>query len=343
MSALRQELIQEWLGQLPGQPCLPHTLAPASSDASFRRYFRVNSSNNALTYIVMDAPPPQEDVRPFLKINNLLRKAGLHAPEVLAQDVDRGFLLLEDLGNTTLLQALTEDRNRSQAIYRPAMQLIAQMQAGVDASTLPAYTAEKLRAEMDLFDEWFVKAHCKTELTAQETQWLNNIKAILIESALSEAQVFVHRDYHSRNLMLPQGLNTPLDLGIIDFQDAVKGPASYDVVSILRDAYIEWPEDETLDWAIRYWEFARKAGVTLPDDPTEFYRQVDYMGLQRHLKILGIFARLNYRDGKSQYLNDLPLVMAYVRITANRYDAFKPLLYIMERLEGRDVGVGYTF
>lgn len=343
MNALRQELIKEWLNQLPGQPCLTDTLQSASSDASFRRYFRVARTDGAGHLIVMDAPPPQEDVRPFIRVNQLLRQAGIHAPEILAENAELGFLLLEDLGNLTLLQALEEDRSRGDAIYRQAMSLLVKMQANVDASSLPAYSAEKLRAEMDLFDDWFVKAHCKMELTAQEQQWLDNIKALCIESALSEGQVFVHRDYHSRNLMLPQGVQPELDFGVIDFQDAVKGPITYDLVSILRDAYIEWPEDETLDWAIRFWEQARKQGLPVPEDASVFYRQVDFMGLQRHIKILGIFARLNYRDGKAQYLDDLHQVLAYVRVAAGRYSATKPLIYILDKLEGRGIEVGYTF
>lgn len=343
MNALRQDLIKEWLNQLPGQPCLTDTLQAASSDASFRRYFRVARTDGAGHLIVMDAPPPQEDVRPFVRIDGLLRQAGIHAPEILAANPEQGFLLLEDLGNLTLLQALEEDRSRGDSIYRQATSLLVKMQANVDASSLPAYSAEKLRAEMDLFDEWFVKVHCKMELTAQEQQWLDNIKALCIESALSEGQVFVHRDYHSRNLMLPQGVQPELDFGVIDFQDAVKGPMTYDLVSILRDAYIEWPEDETLDWAIRFWEQARKQGLPVPDDASVFYKQVDLMGLQRHIKILGIFARLNYRDGKSQYLNDLHQVLAYVRVAAGRYSATKPLIYILDRLEGRSIEVGYTF
>ena len=166
---------------------------------------------------------------------------------------------------------------------------------------------------------------------------------MLIQSALAEPQVFVHRDYHSRNLMLLNPSDAAPKFGILDFQDAVRGPLSYDLVSILRDAYIEWPEEQTLDWTVRYWEAARKAGLPIAADPGEFYRQFDFMGLQRHLKILGIFARLNYRDGKPQYLNDLPMVLRYVRLVAGRYIAFKPLLLLLDRLENKAVQVGYSF
>ena len=347
MSASRQELMEKWLGQLAATPLDLSSIQPASSDASFRRYFRVKSRAGDSTFVVMDAPPDKENVLPFIEVAGVLAQAGVKAPAILAKSVEQGFLLLDDFGSRTFLSVLggggEEADEKAHAMYRCALSDLVHMQANADTQTLPAYSPEKLRSEMDLFDEWFVKAHCKMELTAQEQQWLDNIKALCIESALSEAQVFVHRDYHSRNLMLPQGVQPELDFGVIDFQDAVKGPMTYDLVSILRDAYIEWPEDETLDWAIRFWEQARKQGLPVPDDASVFYKQVDLMGLQRHIKILGIFARLNYRDGKSQYLDDLHQVLAYVRVAAGRYSATKPLIYILDRLEGRSIEVGYTF
>lgn len=344
MSGLREEKCRNWLENQKEVPVVAKSMEPASSDASFRRYYRVKKQDGQGTVILMDAPPPMEDVRPFVLTTSKLVHAGVVAPKVLAQNVEEGFLLLEDQGDLTMLNYLTDNPDDRERVYRSAMSLLVQLQAKADATGLPDYTAEKLRQEMDLFDEWFVKHHFKSELTEQESRWLDQIKSMLIQSAMAEAQVFVHRDYHSRNLMvLGADSGAPVQFGVLDHQDAVRGPVSYDVVSLLRDAYVEWPEDETLDWAIRFWQEARKNGVIVPDDPTDFYKQIDYMGLQRHLKILGIFARLNYRDGKSQYLKDLRLVTAYVRITAGRYDHFKPLLYILDRLENREVQVGYTF
>jgi N-acetylmuramate 1-kinase len=341
MSGLRQEKCVKWLNSQHNVAVDTQTLKPASSDASFRRYFRVSKSDGTGTLIVMDAPPPNEDVRPFIMTTGKLVQAGVNAPRILAQNESEGFLLLDDLGDQTMLQVLQADPDCRDAVYRKAMSLLVQIQAKADVSGLAPYSAEKLRQEMDLFDEWFVRHHFKSELSEQEARWLEAIKSTLIASALAEGQVFVHRDYHSRNLMVVN--SDPVAFGVIDHQDAVLGPVSYDVVSILRDAYVEWPEDETLDWAIRFWEEAKNQGVPVASDPAEFYKQIDFMGLQRHLKILGIFSRLNYRDGKSQYLKDLRLVTAYVRITAGRYDQFKPLLHILDRLENKEVEVGYTF
>jgi aminoglycoside/choline kinase family phosphotransferase len=261
----------------------------------------------------------------------------------LAQNPEEGFLLLEDFGNTTMLQGLNTQAEQKDAFYMQALHDLVHLQANTRTEGIPAYGADKLLQEMNLFDEWYVGKHYGAELTDQERNWLESIKGMLIQSALSEPQVFVHRDYHSRNLMLTSQAGAAPQFGILDFQDAVKGPLSYDLVSILRDAYIEWPEEQTLDWTVRYWEAARKAGLPICEDPGEFYRQFDFMGLQRHLKILGIFARLNYRDGKAQYLNDLPMVLRYVRLVAGRYIAFKPLLLLLDRLENKAVKVGYTF
>lgn len=347
MSASRQELMEKWLGQLAATPLDLSSIQPASSDASFRRYFRVKSRAGDSTFVVMDAPPDKENVLPFIEVAGVLAQAGVKAPAILAKSVEQGFLLLDDFGSRTFLSVLggggEEADEKAHAMYRCALSDLVHMQANADTQTLPAYSPEKLRSEMDLFDEWFVGRHFGNALTDEEKNHLERIKASLVASATAEAQVFVHRDYHSRNLMVLGSESDPLKLGMLDFQDAVRGPLSYDVVSLLRDAYVEWPEDLTLDWAIRYWEMARKAGLAVPEDPSEFYRQFDFMGMQRHLKVLGIFARLFHRDGKDQYLNDLPLVLAYVRSVAHRYIAFKPLLLILDRLENRAVQVGYTF
>lgn len=343
MSALRQEMLKKWLVGLTGFDFNLETLHPASSDASFRRYFRVEEHTRQNTFIVMDAPPEHENVRPFVQVAEMLRGGGSNAPEVLAENAEAGFLLLQDFGNTTLLQGLNAQPDVKDAFYMQALRDLVHLQANTPTSGLPVYGADKLLQEMNLFDEWYVGRHFGAEMTDQERNWLDSIKGMLIQSALAEPQVFVHRDYHSRNLMLTSEPGAAPQFGILDFQDAVKGPLSYDLVSILRDAYIEWPETQTLDWTVRYWEAARKAGLPICEDPGEFYRQFDFMGLQRHLKILGIFARLNYRDGKAQYLNDLPMVLRYVRLVAGRYIAFKPLLLLLDRLENKAVKVGYTF
>lgn len=343
MSALRQEMLKKWLVGLTGFDFNLETLQAASSDASFRRYFRVEAADGQKTYVVMDAPPEKEDVRPFVQVADLLRRGGSNAPEVLAENSEEGFLLLQDFGNTTMLQGLNAQPEAKDAFYMQALQDLVHLQSSTSTAALPVYGADKLLQEMNLFDEWYVGRHFGAEMTDQERNWLDSIKGMLIQSALAEPQVFVHRDYHSRNLMLTSEPGAAPQFGILDFQDAVKGPLSYDLVSILRDAYIEWPETQTLDWTVRYWEAARKAGLPICEDPGEFYRQFDFMGLQRHLKILGIFARLNYRDGKAQYLNDLPMVLRYVRLVAGRYIAFKPLLLLLDRLENKAVKVGYTF
>jgi N-acetylmuramate 1-kinase len=343
MSASRQELLKKWLVGLPGHNFRLDSLEAASSDASFRRYFRVFESGNPRSFIVMDAPPEKENVRLFVEVASLLHSASAAAPAVLAQNLEEGFLLLQDFGNTTFLQALKAAPDQKDALYMTAISDLVGFQGKADASGLPAYGADKLLQEMNLFDEWYVGHHYSAELTTREREWLDSIKGMLIQSALAEPQVFVHRDYHSRNLMLLSALGEKPGLGLLDFQDAVRGPLSYDLVSLLRDAYVEWPEEQTLDWTVRYWEAARKAGLPICDDPGEFYRQFDFMGLQRHLKVLGIFARLNYRDGKPQYLDDLPLVLRYVRLVAGRYIAFKPLLLLLDRLENKAVKVGYSF
>lgn len=343
MSALRQEMLKKWLIGLSGFEFDLNSLAPASSDASFRRYFRVRLANTEETHVVMDAPPEKEDVRPFVHVAELLQAGGSKAPAVLAQNSEDGFLLLQDFGSTTMLQGLNARPGQQDSFYIQAIRDLVHLQANTATTRLAPYGADKLLQEMNLFDEWYVGRHYESELTDQERNWLESIKGMLIQSALAEPQVFVHRDYHSRNLMLTSEPGAAPQFGILDFQDAVKGPLSYDLVSILRDAYIEWPEAQTLDWTVRYWEAARKAGLPICEDPGEFYRQFDFMGLQRHLKILGIFARLNYRDGKAQYLNDLPMVLRYVRLVAERYIAFKPLLLLLDRLENKAVQVGYTF
>ena len=311
-------------------------LAPASSDASFRRYFRLPSNFHG-TLIVMDAPPGLEDCAPFLQGQRLFAQAGLHVPEVMEADLGSGFLLLEDLGQTPYLSALTTETAPS--LYGQALQSLVQLQSATQAGTLPPYSAELLKREMELFREWYCGKHLGLDLSATEHDMLERTFALLIVNNLAQPQVYVHRDYHSRNLMVLDQ-NGP---GIIDFQDAVIGPITYDAVSLLRDAYIQWQEEQQIDWLVRYWEQARHAHLPVNSDFAEFYRDFEWMGLQRHLKVLGIFARLWHRDGKQAYLKDIPLVLHYTRQCAERYAVFDGLVHLLDRLQGRTQEVGYSF
>jgi len=326
--------LSEWLKRvLPGRDC---ELSPASADASFRRYFRARAG--AQTWIVMDAPPEHEDCRPFVKVAGLLEAAGLNAPRVLAQDLERGLLLLTDLGDTTYLAALERDRSRSGALFADAIAALVRWQLSSREGVLPPYDEALLRRELNLFPEWYVGRHLGVELDARRRSTLESVFAAIVASNLAQPRVFVHRDYMPRNLMVAEP-----NPGILDFQDAVHGPITYDVASLYRDAFISWDEREVLDGSIRYWEQARSAGLPVDPDFGAFYRDVEWMGLQRHLKVLGIFARLNYRDGKKGYLEDTPRFLGYVRATAGRYGELRPLLGLLDELEQRSPKVGYTF
>ncbi len=306
------------------------TLAPASNDASFRRYFRVAASalpDGAGHAIVMDAPPPQEDCRPFLQAASVFARSGVSVPAIHAADIEHGFLLLTDFGNSTYLAQL--DANRAPSLYRDAWQALIRLQLDSRASDFAPYDRSLLLRELRLYPEWYVARHKGVTLSAAESATLDEAFERILNNNLAQPTVTVHRDYHSRNLMvLPQG-----GPGILDFQDAVHGPITYDLVSLLRDAYVEWDEAAVLDWAIRYWEDARQAGLPVAADFSDFYRDFEWMGLQRHLKVLGIFARLYHRDGKANYLQDLPLVLSYVRHTARRYVDLAPLARLIERIE----------
>jgi aminoglycoside/choline kinase family phosphotransferase len=333
---LRQTQIVEWLTTLSATPTLPATLRPASADASFRRYFRLDAADGK-TLIVMDAPPPQEDVKPFIDIAGLFAGIGLSVPEILAQDVERGFLLLSDLGSTTYLQQLNDDT--APKLYMDAIDALVLLQTKSQPGVLPEYDRAFLLRELQIFPEWYLGKHLNASLSDQQTSELNKVFDAILANNLAQPQVFVHRDYHSRNLMvLPNG-----NPGVLDFQGALFGPITYDIVSLLRDVYIQWDEAQVLDWAIRYWERAKRAGLPVNPDIDIFYRDFEYMGLQRHLKILGLFARLYHRDGKEAYLKDIPLVMEYTRKTALRYRELIPLVRLLDKLEDKAVQVGYTF
>jgi aminoglycoside/choline kinase family phosphotransferase len=323
--------LHAWLATLPPElGAATATLRPASSDASFRRYFRLDTAEG--TAIVMDAPPQHEDCGPFLHIGERLRAAGLNVPSILAQDQAQGFLLLSDLGDRNYYQALQQplDDATLQRLYRPALHALVRMQqAGCD--DLPRYDAARLDDELQVFREWYVEQHCNTTLTDKESVALAEILAMLTADNAAQPTVFVHRDYHSPNLMLP--LSDGAEPGIIDFQDAVAGPITYDIASLVTDARHTWEEEQQLDWAIRYWEAARAAGLPVGGDFAEFHRAYEWMSLQRNLRILGVFVRLSLRDGKHHYLEHLPRVNGYVRQVAGRYGPFRPLLRLLDRLD----------
>ncbi len=336
VSDARLTQLTQWAATLPHPQLQVDSVRPASSDASFRRYFRFDGTDGA-TYIAMDAPPPQEDVRPFIQVAELFASTGVSVPQILAQDVEQGFLLLSDLGNTTYLHQLNADT--AFKLYMDAIDALVVMQVQSRPGVLPEYDRSMLLRELQLFPDWYINKHLGVTLTASQQAVLDKTFDLLLANNLAQPQVFVHRDYHSRNLMV-LGKGSP---GILDFQDAVYGPITYDLVSLLRDAYIEWDEEMVLDWAIRYWERARRAGLPVRPDIDSFYLDFEFMGLQRHLKVLGIFARLHHRDGKDGYLKDLPLVMQYTRKVAGRYKELVPLLRLLDELEERGPQVGYTF
>ncbi|MCK6428933.1 MAG: phosphotransferase [Burkholderiaceae bacterium] len=333
----RLELLRDWLAALaPEHDLHVETLRPASADASFRRYFRIDAG--AASLVAMDAPPDKEDVRPFIHVARLLREAGLNAPQVLARDVASGFLLLTDLGTTTYLDALNAGTADANALFADAIDALVRWQLASRAGELPPYDETLLRRELMLFPDWYVARHLGRTPDERQSRTLEAMFRRILASNLAQPSVYVHRDYMPRNLMV----STP-NPGILDFQDAVYGPITYDLASLLRDAFISWEEERVIDWAVRYWEKARRARLPVPADFGEFYRDLEWMGLQRHLKVLGIFARINYRDGKPHYLADTPRFVRYVRAVIQRYSELAPLARLIDELEGVEVRVGYTF
>jgi len=330
----RIESLRNWLQSVLGLDAFG--LSPASNDASFRRYFRVRFDDGRPNLIAMDAPPGHEDCRPYVRVAELFAAAGVHVPAVHARSLDQGFLLLSDLGDTTYLAALGEDN--ADRLYGNALDALICIQLTSRPGALPEYGRELLARELALFPDWYVSRQLGRELAAAQRQALENSFALLLANNLAQPRVFVHRDYHSRNLMLAEP-----NPGILDFQDAVYGPVTYDLVSLLRDAYISWPEERVIDWCIRYWEKARKASLPVAADFAAFYRDFEWMGAQRQIKVLGIFARLCYRDGKDAYLRDQPLVMRYLRSACGRYSELGPLARLLDELEPTDRKIGYTF
>jgi hypothetical protein len=322
------------------------SLQPASADASFRRYLRVHGATGSR--IVMDAPPPQEDTRPFVHVAALLRDAGLHVPQVHEADVEQGFLLLDDLGHTLYLGALQAaqaagDTARADRLMRDAIAALVTMQARVEPSALPPFDEALLRRELDLFPTWCVaREHGITWGAAEQQAW-QQVCDRLVASAQAQPVVAVHADWMPRNLMVCAEPGSAGNPGVLDFQDAVAGAVTYDVASLLRDAFISWPEEQEIDWAVRWWQAARKAGVPVAEDFGECWRALEWMGLQRHLKVLGIFCRLKHRDGKAGYAADLPRFFGYATKVALRYRPLAPLLKLLAPMSEREVAAGYTF
>ncbi len=342
--ASRKAAFEEWLAPL----CTAHELdrnsmVCASADASFRRYFRLHCGvHPSRSMIVMDAPPPQEDVRPFVDIAQRFRDAGLNAPEVFAADAEQGFLLLSDLGSRLYLDALNQaGRGEAEALMRDAIAALAQWQRLGRHQGLPCYDEALLRRELQLFPEWCVAREYSIAWTEPQRATWDRITAALVGSALAQPMVAVHRDWMPRNLMVCQP-----NPGILDFQDAVRGPVTYDIACLLRDAFISWDEEREIDWAARWWQGARNDGLlhghAMHDDFGECWRALEWMGLQRHLKVLGIFCRLKHRDAKPRYSTDLPRFFAYVTKVALRYRELQPLLALIEPMSGPMTITGYS-
>ncbi|WP_416200224.1 aminoglycoside phosphotransferase family protein [Undibacterium sp. CCC3.4] len=332
----RRLALQDWLATLTTPHLQLDSLRLASADASFRQFYRLDSSDGR-SLIAIDAPPATENSANYIKVATLFKQLSLSVPDVLAHDLEQGFLLVSDLGTQTYAQVLNHDS--AHKLYLDAIDSLILMQAQSQPEQLPEYDRAFLMRELGIFSEWYIGQHLGLTLTPAQSQTLDKVFEHLSANAIAQPQVFVHRDYHSRNL-IPMEKGNP---GIVDFQDALYGPITYDLVSLLRDAYVQWDEELVLDWAIRYWEKARRAGLPVAADIDSFYRDFEWMGLQRHLKILGIFARLSVRDGKNQFLADMPVVMEYIRKTTHRYKELVPLLRLLDELENTAPAVGYTF
>ncbi|KAF0100364.1 MAG: hypothetical protein FD187_1184 [bacterium] len=325
--------LREWIQSVLPDPLL--SLEPASADASFRRYFRATTASGSR--VVMDAPPDHEDCRPYVHVARLFREAGANTPEILAENLEEGFLLLSDFGDTTYLAAL--DETNADRLYRDANSALIRIQAASRPLELPEYDRALLLRELQLFPDWYLARHLRVELDAAQRAVLDNTFAAILANNLAQPQVYVHRDWHSRNLMVTEQDNP----GVLDFQDAVYGPITYDLVSIYKDAYIQWNEERVLDWLVRYWESARQADLPVDRDFGAFYRDFEWMGVQRHIKVLGIFARLCHRDGKDGYLKDMPLVMHYLRRACGRYNGLGDFLRLLDAIEGKAAQVAYSF
>jgi aminoglycoside/choline kinase family phosphotransferase len=348
----RQAAFEAWLAdQATQHGLLAATARPASADASFRRYFRVDRAQGG-SCIVMDAPPDKENCQPFVTVAGLMAGVGLRVPDILAWDAPQGFMLLNDLGTQTLLDVLDLDNPQAnQPRYMDALAALLPWQAGSREGVLPAYDEALLRRELQLFPDWYLGQYKQFVMSDAQTQVLNKAFNSIVTRNLAAPKVWVHRDFMPRNLMVPPNGFSPATaaqaLGVLDFQDAVYGPITYDIASLMRDAFVSWEEDFVLEVTVRYWERARKLGLMDFEDWSQdfgaFYRAVEWMGLQRHLKILGIFARLTLRDGKPKYLADTPRFIHYVRNTANRYRELGPFLKLIDEVENLQAASGFAY
>jgi aminoglycoside/choline kinase family phosphotransferase len=343
---MRQMACAAWLAEMAvAHGVRPETLRVASADASFRRYLRVDTQSGA-SLIVMDAPPDKENCEPFVKVAQLMKVAGLNAPQVLAWQQAQGFMLLTDLGDHTMMSAIDPARPQANhALYMQAVDALIAWQLSSKPGVLPPYDEALLQRELSLFPDWYLQKHRGLQVQGKMRDTLDRMFQMVVAHNLAAPSVYVHRDFMPRNLMMPVGAQS--SLGVLDFQDAVYGPVTYDVASLMRDAFLTWEEDFVLDVTIRYWEKARKVGLLDYEDWHQdfgaFYRAVECMGLQRHLKVAGIFARLTLRDGKEKYLADAPRFIAYIRATSARYIELRPLLRLIEEVEGTDGVTGFAF
>jgi aminoglycoside/choline kinase family phosphotransferase len=339
---LREAAFHRWLARVaPAHRLRPSTLRLASADASFRRYLRIDDDKGSR--IVMDAPPDKEDCEPFVKVAGLMAEAGLNVPQVLEWDRADGFMLLQDLGSQTMIEVVDRevpDANRG--LYMQAADALVAWQAASRPGVLPAYDKALLMRELELFPQWYLAQHKGVAVAGQVRETLDAMFALIVERNLASPSVYVHRDFMPRNLMMPAD---PAEqrLGVLDFQDAVYGPITYDIASLMRDAFLSWDEEFVLDITVRYWQRAQKAGLPVDSDFGEFYKAVEWMGLQRHLKVAGIFARLTLRDGKPRYLADTPRFLAYIRATASRYRELAPLLRLIDDVEGTQQTAAFMF
>ena len=346
----RHAAFDAWLAPLvAANGLLPASLRPASADASFRRYLRIDTTTPGGSCIVMDAPPDKENCQPFVQVQGLMAAAGLNVPEILAFDAPGGFMLLSDLGSQTLIERLDPEKPQdAYAWYQQATDVLLQWQLASQPGVLPAYDEALLRRELALFPDWYLARHRTVTLDATQQATLHSAFDAIVAHNLAAPSVYVHRDFMTRNLMAPLEDGAPL--GVLDFQDAVYGPITYDIASLLRDAFISWEEEFVIDVTVRYWEKARKAGLLGANSASgwgadfgEFYRAVEWMGLQRHLKVAGIFARLTLRDDKPKYLADAPRFLHYIRSTANRYRQLGPLLQLVDEIEGTTPVTGFAY
>jgi N-acetylmuramate 1-kinase len=366
--AQREKVFQTWLQSIAQHHQLAaETLRPASADASFRRYFRIDKllASGAASLIIMDAPPTQENCQPFVNIARLMAQAGLQVPDILAWDEAQGFMLLTDLGAKTMMEVINPHLSDELAepnfdLYMQAVDALIDWQLASKPDVLPPYDEALLRRELALFPDWYLAKHKGVVLDKTQQAVLDNAFSLIVQRNMTVPSVYVHRDFMPRNLMVVEPITqhkaaegkciSKRSLGVLDFQDAVYGPITYDIASLMRDAFLSWEEPFVLDITIRYWQKAVKVGLLGANSPSgwgadfgEFYRAVEWQALQRHLKILGIFARLTLRDGKPKYLADTPRFINYVRKTADRYRELGPFLKLIDQIEGIETAVGFAY